>query len=202
MNLLWLAAAGQPVFNVASGGSTADYAYAGQTWRRHLFAGNGAVTLTIGANPLPFRATLIGHGGDSGYADPPTAGGTAGGGGGAWTLETVTLPVGALAIDLGTKTTPTIIPGVGQVGYGGHGTRTLYNYDRTDGGPGTWGGTSNGGNGRGSGGGAPLDPSSTFRTLRDGTVGTWGKPGAEVSGAVGGSNSGDVAMVCIEYRIA
>lgn len=204
MSRIWGAVAGQPFFNIAEGGTVSTFSYGGYTWRRHLFTAVGASTFYVRANPMTFRITFIAGGGQSGYADPPTAGGAAGGSGGGKFLEQA-LPAGPIAIQVGRNNTgqdssvnDSIITGVGTVGGGGHGNRTMYNYNRSDGRPGTWGGNSNGGNGRYATTDSPYDPSSSLRTLIDGTVGTWGKYGAASSV---GNNDGKDGMVCFEYRI-
>jgi hypothetical protein len=199
-------------FNDASGGTISTFTNGGFTYRRHLFTTAGAASLVITANPNPFRVTMIGGGGESGYADNLAGDGTPGGSGGGYLGAAVTLPTGTLSMQVGvqcaganinTAANDTTITGVGTCGGGGHGKRTYNNTGRTDGRAGTLGANSTGGNGgNGDAYDTPQDPSVSFRTLLDGTIGTWGKYGAGVPASGGGTNPGQNGMICIEYVIA
>lgn len=194
-------------FGLATGGSTKDFVVSGgQVWRQHVFTSNSTFNVLVTA-PL-YRVTMIAGGGNSGYADCPTAGGTAGGGGGAWRIVEARMQTGPKTVTVGGVGGNTSVETIGTVGGGGNGCRQFYGYDRTDGKPGTWGGDSNGKNG------CPCNDSgysgchasglahlSGYRTLLDGTTVGWGQSGGHVYGNPCGFNPGSAGGVAIEYRV-
>ena len=196
---------GTPLYNSATGGTITTFTYGGKLYRRHMFTTAGAATFTVLANPQPFRVTMIAGSATSGYSDAPTAGGWPGGSGGGYYLSTA-LPTGSITLQVGARdstsaTSDTVFPGLGTCGGGGQGEREFNRTGRTDGRPGTWGGTSTGGNGLAVGQSTPNDPSASFRTLIDGTTGSWGRYADGVPSFAGGYNHGNDGMVCIEYVI-
>lgn len=88
-------AVSQPMFNAASGGTTADvsnYLGTGKTWRTHTFTGNGTLTVTNSAKP--WSVLCVGGGG--------VGIGTYGGEGGQVVSSTsATLSVGAISVVVG-----------------------------------------------------------------------------------------------------
>lgn len=187
-------------FNDATGGTITTFSYSGKNYRRHTFTTSGTLTVLNAADL--FRVIMIGGGGDSGYADCPTAGGTAGGWGGAYTIDTLLAP-GALAVTVGAANGSSTLATVGTVGYGGHGCRQWNSTGWTVGGTGTWAGDSTGAQGEPCGGGGPgADPRPSHYTLRDGTsISAYGVRGPGVPGNPCGFNAGTAGIVVVEYVI-
>lgn len=189
--------------NAASGGTYSTFTYSGKTHARHLFSTTGSLSIT--AAPMPFTVTLIAGGGDGGYADCPTAGGTWGGGGGGY-VWTGSLSTGTKTVTVGAANGDSSMTDVGTVGHGGHGCRSWNSSGWSAGGAGTWGGNSTGSNGEacGSSGYNPnADVAACCRTLRDGyTVSTWGARGPCMCGNPCGFNAGGAGVVVVEYELA
>jgi hypothetical protein len=193
-------------FNDAEGGTASTYSKDGYVWRQHIWESPGTFDFKVLSGFRPFTIRMIGGGGNSGYADCPNAGGYPGGGGGgydtnAYLTGTVKVTVGA-ANSTGSKAADgSGVNGAGNVGGGGNGCRGFYGYDWTAGGPGTWGGNSNGAPGvkcDGTGGG---DPAANLRVLWDGKTGAWGKGGPFRGHDNCGANPGNAGMVAITYQI-
>lgn len=206
MSILWGAVAQQLVFNAAAGGTEHDVTYLGKACRLHLWTTAGDKVLTITANPKPFWIRGFAGGGESGYADLPSYAGTAGGHGGGYELQTA-LPVGDLAMHVGASDQDTTIAGVGTWGHGGHGKRTFNNTGRSNGGAGTWGGTSTGSNGSNAPYEFPADPGAALRTLPFDDPydieGTWGRGGGQITNDPAPVNPlpGTPGMLAIWYEI-
>jgi hypothetical protein len=191
-------------FNEATGGATTTFTFSGFTYRRHTFTSSGTLTV-VNTTGSGWDLTIIGGGGNSGYADLPSYAGTGGGGGGGYRLENANLPLGNTAMTVGAATLSSTVAGIGTSGRGGNGIRTYNNTGQSDGDAGTWGGTSTGGNYQREVYGAYSDPSAGFRTLRGAPTvsGNWGQLGGQVTNVPAPPVSvGQPGIIVVEYKIS
>ena len=135
-------------YNAATGGTEStivNYNGSGETWKVHLFTGNGTLSVTQAVGVFPFRVLWVGAGGASSGFNPYH--GASGGGGGAGRVvnaDNYTLSVSAHAVTVGAA-------GAGQV----NGASQFYSQTAPGGGSGGGaggGGGSAGGSGGGGGG--------------------------------------------------